>query len=38
MAGLRVRAAYEPHIDHERMVRLLRKIITATPGPEPRVG
>jgi AcrR family transcriptional regulator len=35
MAGLRVRAAFEPNIDHERMVRLLRKIITATPGPEP---
>jgi len=31
MAGLRVRAAYDPHIDHERMVRLLRAIITATP-------
>ncbi len=31
MAGLRVRAAYDPDIDHERMVRLLRSIITATP-------
>lgn len=33
MAGLRVRAAYDPDIDHERMVRLLRKIVTATPDP-----
>jgi AcrR family transcriptional regulator len=31
MAGLRVRAAYEPDVDRERMVRLLRRIITATP-------
>ncbi len=35
MAGLRVRAAYDPDIDHERMVRLLRKIITATPASAP---
>ena len=31
IAGLRVRAAFDPNIDHERMVRLLSKIITATP-------
>jgi AcrR family transcriptional regulator len=32
LTGLRVRAAYDPAIDHDRMVRLLSKIITATPG------
>ncbi len=34
VAGLRVRAAFEADIDRERMVRLLRRIITATPEPE----
>jgi AcrR family transcriptional regulator len=33
LAGLRVHAACDPDIDHGRMVRLLRKIITATPQP-----
>ena len=31
LTGLRVRAAYDPAIDRERMVRLLSRIITATP-------
>lgn len=34
MTGLRVRAAFEPEMDRERLVRLLRKIVTATPEPE----
>ncbi|HEX4179451.1 MAG TPA: TetR/AcrR family transcriptional regulator [Caulobacteraceae bacterium] len=31
MTGLRVRAAYDPDIDHQRMIRLLSRIITADP-------
>jgi AcrR family transcriptional regulator len=40
MTGLRVRAAHDPHIDRERMIRLLGKIITATPDADadPRGG
>ena len=35
ITGLRVRAAYDGKIDRERMIRLLGKIITAAPKPEP---
>jgi TetR/AcrR family transcriptional repressor of uid operon len=34
MAGLRLRMVHEPNLDRARMVRLLRKIITATPRPD----
>jgi AcrR family transcriptional regulator len=34
MTGLRVRAAFEPDMDRERLVRLMRKIITAAPESE----
>jgi TetR/AcrR family transcriptional repressor of uid operon len=31
VAGLRVRAVFDPNIDRQRMVRLLSKIVTASP-------
>lgn len=34
IAGLRVRAVHDPDIDRARIVRLMQKIVTATPKPE----
>jgi TetR/AcrR family transcriptional repressor of uid operon len=35
VAGLRVRAVFDPNIDRQRMVRLLSKIVTASPASMP---